>query len=228
MATTYSELLKRLRTENKLSQQHVADRLGIARTSYIALEQGKRDLLVSEAEVLADLYGISIGEIVTGSIPNNEKYKQMLFAFLREGLSKDGKVPKTKLAKLLYLADFAWYYEHLTSMSGMQYRKIQYGPVPDAYFRIVEELYESGKLSIDKTPEGAMLLSESKSGKREPIDMLDTSERALISDIAHKWKDRRTQEIVAFAHNQLPYKICTDGETIPYELITQEDPEYVY
>ena len=46
----------------------------------------------------------------------------------------DGKVPKTKLAKLLYLADFAWYYDHLKSMSGMQYRKITFGPVPDTFF----------------------------------------------------------------------------------------------
>ena len=113
-------------------------------------------------------------------------------------------------------------------MSGMPYRKITYGPVPDTYFRIVEELYESGKLDIDKTDEGAMLISETKSGKREPVTLLDTSEQKLIQTIARKWKNKRTQEIVDFAHNQLPYKICSDGEIIPYELITQEDPEYVY
>ncbi len=229
MTNPYFELLKKLRIEKNLSQQEIAERLNISRTSYIAFEQGKRELSLDEANKLADFYGISVADLAGGTMPNIEKYKQMLFAFLRTDASRDGKIPKTKLAKLLYLADFAWYYEHLASMSGMQYRKIQYGPVPDLYFRIVDELYEDGKLTIDtETVDGAMLISQSASGAREPINMLTTEEQGLISTIAKKWKKNRTQEIVDFAHNQLPYKICSDGEIIPYELITQEDPEYVY
>ena len=229
MSNTYFELLKKLRSEKDLSQQQLAERLGISRTSYIALEQGKRELSLGEARKLADFYGISIADLVGGTVPDIKKYKQMLFAFLRADASRDGKIPKTKLAKLLYLADFAWYYEHLTSMSGMQYRKIQYGPVPDTYFRLVDELYEDGKLAVDtETADGAMLISQSASGERESLDMLSTEERELISTIGKKWKKNRTQEIVDFAHNQLPYKVCSDGEIIPYELITQEDPTYVY
>jgi transcriptional regulator with XRE-family HTH domain len=229
MSTPYSTLLKKLRAEKGLSQQQLAERLSIARTSYVALEQGRRELSLGEAENLADFYGISIADLVGGAVPNSEKYKHMLFAFLRAEVSGDGKIPKTKLAKLLYLADFAWYYEHFASMSGMPYRKIQYGPVPDAYFRIVDELYEEGKITIDtKTTDGAMLISQSASGVREPIDTLNNKEQKLIVAIAKKWKHKRTQEIVDFAHNQLPYKVCSEGEIIPYELITQEDPEYVY
>ena len=59
-------------------------------------------------------------------------------------LIKTEKIPKTKLAKLLYLADFAWYYEHLQSMSGMRYKKMQYGPVPNNYFALVDEAEHQG------------------------------------------------------------------------------------
>lgn len=228
MSNSYFELLRKLRAEKDMSQQQLAERLHMSRTSYIALEQGKRELSLLEAERLSDLYGISVAELLGGSVQDVDKYKQMIFAFLRAGLANDAKVPKTKLAKLLYLADFAWYYSHLVGMSGMQYRKIPYGPVPDMYFRVVEELYEEGKLDINKTPEGAMLISQTKSGERESTDLLNPSEKQLIHTIAEKWKNNRTQEIVDFAHNQLPYKVCSDGEIIPYELITQEDPEYVY
>ncbi len=228
MSNTYFELIKTLRDGKDLSQKQVADKIGISRTSYIALEQGKRELNLSEAEKLSDIFGITVEELVGGNVQNLAKYRQMIFAFLRNGLANDGKVPKTKLAKLLYLADFGWYYNHLESMSGMRYRKIQYGPVPDTYFRVVEELYENGKLDIERTKEGAMLISQTKSGKRESINLLDKSEQKFICEISKKWKPKRTPEIVDFAHNQLPYKICSDGEIIPYELITQEDPEYVY
>jgi hypothetical protein len=138
-----------------------------------------------------------------------------------------GKMPKTKLAKLLYLADFAWFYAHLESMSGMQYRRIQFGPVPDLYFRALDELFESDKVDIEKSGD-AMLVSVAGSTPNTTQDLLSKDEKTLITTIANKWKSKRTQEIVDFTHNQLPYAICKPDEIIPYELITQEDPEYVY
>ena len=155
----------------------------------------------------------------------------MILTFLRMNVSKDGKIPKTKLAKLLYLTDFAWFYHSLESMSGMQYRKIVYGPVPDIFFRVLDELEEDGKIIIDrKSDDGKdmFLVSESESNKNEKIQTISTEEKDLMKKIAEKWKDKKTQEIVNFTHNQLPYSLCRDNELIPYELITQEDPDSVY
>jgi len=57
---------------------------------------------------------------------------------------------------------------------------------------------------------------------------LTNEEIELIKKISAKWKDKRTQEIVDFTHEQLPFKLCAPDEVIPYELITQENPENVY
>ena len=57
---------------------------------------------------------------------------------------------------------------------------------------------------------------------------ISKEEVKLIEKISKKWKDKKTSEIVDFTHNQLPFKICSPDEIIPYELITQEDPAYVY
>ena len=217
-----------MRKQKGITQQQVAEKLGMSRASYIALEKGVRELSITEAKKLAEIFGISANIFLGEPVQDFEKYKQMLFAFLRNDIAKDKKVPKTKLAKLLYLADFGWYYEHLESMSGMQYRKIQYGPVPDAYFRIIDDLYEQKKVDIQQTEEGAMLISQTRTGADEPTDQLSTKEKAFITKIAKKWKDKNTREIVDFTHNQMPYKFCEDGEYIAYELITQEDPEHVY
>ncbi|MDD4902823.1 MAG: DUF4065 domain-containing protein [Patescibacteria group bacterium] len=227
MANQYASFIKTLRKDRGLSQLEIADRLKISRASYIAVEQGKRDLAVPEAEKLAGLFGISVNELLCSSIPQYEKYKHMILAYLRGGVSNDGQVTKTKLAKLLYLADFAWYYDNLKSMSGMQYRRLQYGPVPDMYFRAVDELESEGRILINRKGE-YILISESQESKREKLNELEKDEINLIGDIAGKWKDKKTQEIVNFTHNQLPYKICLPDEIIPYELITQEDPDHVY
>lgn len=229
MINNYNKLIKELRIERSLSQAELAKKIGIARTTYINFEQGKTELNLSEIIKLSNILGISLEEIKYGLKPNYLKYKQMILSFLRNSGNTDGKIPKTKLAKLLYLADFSWFYKNLKSMSGMSYRKITYGPVPDHYFRAIDELFEEGIIDIDsKSKDGTFLIYQSRSGKREKITELNNLEKKLIKDISKKWKNKRTQDIVNFTHNQLPYLICGNNEIIPYSLITQEDPKNVY
>ena len=156
--------------------------------------------------------------------PNYEKYKQMILVFLRH----NKKIPKTKLAKLMYLADAGWFYYHLQSMSGMQYRKIQYGPVADSYFRIIDEMYENGQIEIEQTKDGAMLISQTRAGARNALSEMKNEESKLIHDIGEKWKGKKTNEIVEFTHNQLPYLCASENEIISLGLITQEDPHEYY
>ncbi|MFZ2039001.1 MAG: helix-turn-helix domain-containing protein [Minisyncoccia bacterium] len=227
----YIQKLKELRNKKGLSQEQIAKAIGVSRPTYTSIESGKQKLDLDEAQKLAGLFGIDVDTLLSGNIPNIEKYKHMILTFLRMNISKDGRIPKTKLAKLLYLADFAWFYEHSQSMSGMPYRKITYGPVPDNFFRALDELEESGKISIDhENSKGKemFLISESESNKNDKIATILPEEKALMEKIAKKWKDKKTQEIVNFTHNQLPYTLCRQDEIIPYELITQEDPEMVF
>jgi transcriptional regulator with XRE-family HTH domain len=227
MSTKYASFIKSLRTKRGVSQSVVAEKLGLSRQSYMAVERGVREMTLQEAERLCELYGISIEELSKATAPQYEKYKQMILAYLKSPVSTDGRVPKTKLAKLLYLADFAWYYENLQSMSGMQYLRRTYGPVPDPYFRALDELEDDGKITIDRKGE-VMLVSIGAGANRQKLDLLQKEEIELMKKISTKWKDKRTQEIVDFTHEQLPYKLCAPDEVIPYELITQENPEYVY
>lgn len=227
----YIETIKKLRTEKSLSQEEVATAIDVSRPTYAAIEAGKQSLDVEEAKKLASLFGIGIDELLLGASPDLPKYKHMILSFLRLNLANDGKVPKTKLAKLLYLADFAWFYDNLTSMSGMQYRKLEHGPVPDYFFRAIDELEEAGKIIVERknlVGRDMLLISESKSNVNEKTQTVSAEEVRLIKKIALKWKDKPTKEIVNFTHNQLPYFLCRKDELIPYELITQEDPDKVY
>jgi len=228
MSNKYAKFIKTLRNERGFSQSELAVKLGMSRPSYIAIEQGKKELTLSEAEKLSEIFGVSLKEMESGISANYEKYKQMILSYIRNAGSKDGCITKTKLAKLVYLADFAWFYNHLESMSGMQYRKIRYGPVPDSYFRAVDELFEDGQIEITPTEDGAMLISQTRNGAKIALSEISKDEEKLIKSISDKWKDKNTQEIVTFTHNQLPYAVCLDNEIIPYELITQENPGDVY
>ena len=53
-------------------------------------------------------------------------------------------------------------------------------------------------------------------------------EQNLIKAVCHKWKKAKTDELVLFTHNQMPWKVCKPREIIPYTLINNEEPENVY
>lgn len=224
MINKYAPFIKALRTKRGLSQLQVAEKLDMSRPSYIAVEQGKKELTVSEFEKLPAILGVSREELQGGETPDYEKYKQMILVFLRMG----GRMTKTKLAKLLYFADFGWFYYHLKSMSGMQYRKIQYGPVADSYFRIIDEMSDGGEIDITPTKDGAMLISQTRSGAKTDLTKMSKEEKVLMRKIGEKWKDKKTAEIVDFTHKQFPYLYAQDNEVVSYGLFTQENPDEIY
>ena len=214
-----------LREQSGLTQEEVASKLGISRQRWILVEKGERDLSTEELEILAALFGIDVADFFE-EIPNVKKFKQMYFACLKYAANEHGNVPKTKLAKLLYLADFTNFFKSLEPMSGVKYRRLDYGPVADIFFSITDDLLESGKINIDILDRGAQMISSRT--KEEDTSELSESELSQIKEICELWKDKPTQEIVNFTHEQKPWKMCRDGEYIPYSLIIQEDPDHVY
>lgn len=227
--------LENARLARGLTMEQVADVIGMSRQTYALVEVGKRDITLSQVETLAAILRVSEEELrgapdgistLINPIDSVEKYKQIILNALQFGADDDGKITKTKLAKLVYLADFTWYYENSVPMSGMSYRRLPRGPVADVYFRALDELEEDGIISREeKSP--AIMLSLTESAPA-PANRLSKDEKGMIERIGRAWHGRHTQEIVDFTHNQLPWQICRDGEVIPYGLITQEEPERIW
>jgi len=224
MTKNYYKFIKETRLKKGFSQADVAEKMGISRSSYIAVEKGKKDLTLGEFGKLSGILSVSFEELENRESPDYEKYKQMILAFLRKGEI----IPKTKLAKLLYFADFSWFYYHLHSMSGMQYRRMQYGPVSDPYFTIIDEMSDNGEINITQTKDGAMLISQTRSGAKIDLSKINKKEEKLIENIERKWKGKKTNEIVDFTHKQLPYLYAQDNEVVSYGLFTQENPDEIY
>lgn len=220
-----AEKIIKLREQSGFTQQEIAKKLGISRQRWILVEQGNRDLNTEELELLASIFGIDVADFFE-EIPDIEKFKQMYFACIKYAADeKRGGITKTKLAKLLYLADFTSFFNNLEPMSGVKYRRMEYGPVADIFFSLTEDLYEGGK--IDISPQGDALIISSKTREAEQ-NKLSEDEEKLIKKICELWKDKPTKEIVNFTHEQKPWKMCREGEYIPYSLIIQEEPDHVY
>ena len=225
-----STSIKKLRIERGVSQQELADLLEITRQTFSKLENWKIDPTLWQAVKISEFFGVDVVEFLPRDTQTRatkeidwEKYRQIIKNFIKYW-SNNWKITKTKLAKLCYLLDFARYYNNLESITWLEYRRIQQWPVPDAYFRTIEELQEEESITINQKWK-AYLIENVEEPKH---DRLSEDEMNLLEKIAKKWKDDDTQKIVDFTHQQLPRMICKDKEIIPYDLITQEESDNVY
>lgn len=220
-----------LRKEKKLNQEEIAKYLWITRQTFSKLEKWLIEPTLWQAVKLSELLWVDIDQFIDTDVKTEsskcidwEKYKQIITNFIKYWSDEDGKITKTKLAKLCYLLDFAWYYYNLEPITGLDYRKIQQWPVPDAYFATIDELYDEE--AIDIIPKWKTLLIENIWNPES--DKLSEDELNMLQDIAKKWKWKQTKEIVDFTHKQLPWMMSYDKELVPYLLITQEEVENVY
>ena len=223
--------IKKLREKSGITQQEIADKLGITRQTFSKMENWLIEPTLWQAVKLAETFGVKLSdfiydpsETIISKDIDWDKYKQIITNFIKFWSDSDGKITKTKLAKLCYLLDFSRYYFNLTPITGLEYRKIRQWPVPDAYFTAIEELQEEESIAIE-TKWKSFLIENIETPKH---DKLSDDEINLLKKIANKRKDKNTQEIVDFTHKQLPWMICNDKEIIPYDLITQEDFGNVY
>lgn len=223
--------IENIRKEKKLTQDEVAKYLWITRQTFSKLEKWSIEPTLGQAVKLSELLSIDIDNLIKTDTKVEakktidwDKYKQIITNFIKYGADDDGKITKTKLAKLCYLLDFSWYYYNLEPITGLEYKKFAQWPVPDAYFSTLDELFEQWEINV-KIKWPAYLIENIENPNH---DKLSEDEFEMLQNIANKWKWKKTGEIVDFTHKQLPWMICYEWETIPYGLITQEDPDNVY
>lgn len=83
------EILYQLRTKHKYSQENVALELGVDYTTYARYEAGKTEIKASQAQKLAELYGLSIDEFYHYGSKNTK---------VSEPEAVYNKTPKNKLS----------------------------------------------------------------------------------------------------------------------------------
>ena len=72
MKLALNEKLKSLRKELKLSQEYVANVLGINRTVVTTIESGTRKVTSDELKAFSELYGVTLDELMYDKDVNNE------------------------------------------------------------------------------------------------------------------------------------------------------------
>ena len=145
-----------------------------------------------------------------------EKLENMILYLVKR---LDG-VLKTKLNKLLWYCDFLNFKETSLSISGSQYLRLQYGPVPNNYDFITDMMRDEGLLDKMEVIFNARagVVGEEFTALAEPQeDMFSEKELQVMNFVADTFRNYTSKRIMDKSHQETAYTKCEDGDIISYE-----------
>ena len=146
-------------------------------------------------------FGTCLPSPMTGyKAPNFKKFSEMV-VFFTEKLQPW----KTKLNKLLFYADFNMHQQTGFSISGIQYRAIPMGPVPNNFNSIFEYLANKDEVDIYYTSfvdGGTGEQFKPNQNKSFNSELFSESELKVLHSIAEKFESTSTTEIIKISHKE--------------------------
>ena len=244
------ERILQLRKQKGLSQEDIARFLTIPRSSVAQIELGNRNLSVIELIKLSEVLGFSLDRFMASeyspmekvsnqseettreqdmriSVPEFklDKFKNVLLYILEQCAGKPN-VGETVLYKLLYFSDFNYYEKFEDHLTGSQYRKLPYGPVPQKLSTILSQLIEKGHLKRIKTEYHGYPQTRYIPLKKADLTKINGAEKEVIDQVIDRFSDWSAATISDYSHKDMPWKASQEGEVIDYELAFYREPPY--
>lgn len=129
----------------------------------------------------------------------------------------DNGIHKTKLLKELFYTDFKCYKMYGYSMTGLEYARIPYGPVPDNYEIILQELEKNEIIDYTKIIHENYDEDILKSKVGNDFGILTKEEIDILKSVKNYFLNFNVSSIVEFSHNESAYKNTNPSELISYE-----------
>jgi transcriptional regulator with XRE-family HTH domain len=244
--------LRQLREKADFSQDYVATKIGVSRPTYVQIEKGERELTVSEAAMLADLFDIDLADFLQArdvskpnvvieppskkgkreadiriSVPqkNLKKFKEVLL-YVLEKVGAKPNIGETAIYKLLYFIDFDYYEKFEEQLVGATYIKNRYGPTPVEFAKIVDDMKK--KKEIERVSSKYFQYEQKKYlPLRDPdLSVLSAREVAHIDDVLARLSDKSAKELSDYSHEDIPWKVHKQGDKISYESVFYRDYEH--
>lgn len=240
---SFQTTIRELRENAGLSQQDVADAIGIARATYASLEADRRPPNLDEMQALAEYYQIAPSELIDGTaslvnepitaydfseaaeeiVPRDidpktkpEKLREVLL-YILEKVGAKPNVGETVLYKLLYFIDFDYYEKTGHSITGLTYIRNHFGPTPAIDFKqVVEGMEAAGDLERIETKYFNNLQRKYLPTKRADLHELKATELQHIDETLVRLSDKTAKELTELSHLDTPWRVAKQGEKISY------------
>ncbi len=241
--------ISKLRKIKGYSQNELAKFLGISRPSLTQIELGNRNVTVIELKKIADNLSISIDKLLSQdfatedinftspdvidsqefriSIPKLkvDKFKEILLYILEKCAGKPN-IGETLLYKLLYFSDFNYYEIYEEHLTGAEYRKLPFGPVPQKLDSIINQMIASKMIKRFKTEYHGYPQTRYIPLTKPNLNNLKASEKDILDKVIEQFSDWSASAISDYSHKDMPWLASNDGEVIDYELAFYREHPY--
>lgn len=239
-----------LRKLKGLSQKDLAKSVKISRPSLAQIELGNRSVDILELQKLSLVLKFSLDDFMSEDfstsqdIENKEerkakkveerisepmlqvnKFKNVLLYILERCAGKPN-VGETVLYKLLYFSDFNYYELYEEHLTGAEYRKLPYGPVPQKLDIIIAQMIEKGQLQRVKTEYHGYPQTRYLPLEKADLTELRASEKDVIDRVIDQMSEWSAVAISNYSHKDMPWLASKDGEEINYELAFYRDAPF--
>jgi uncharacterized phage-associated protein len=172
---------------------------------------------VKEVDVAAE--EVTAYQEVRVSVPEFriDKFKNILL-YILERCGGKPNIGEKVLYKLLYFSDFNFYEIYEEHLTGNQYRKLPYGPVPEKLDNLINQLIEKGQLQRIKTDYHGYPQIRYIPMEKPDLTKMSAAEKEVIDQVIDRFSDWSASAISEYSHEDLPWKATEDGEIIDYEL----------
>jgi putative zinc finger/helix-turn-helix YgiT family protein len=141
-------------------------------------------------------------------------------AKVREMMAYFAELPDmfvTKLAKLMFYADFLHYREHTTSITGLAYAHAPQGPIPDRYERIRDDVIENAVVEIEERCgdnwSGEVLVAQ----RPADVSAFSESELAVLRAVRKRLGAKTSKCLSDMSHAETAWTATQMGGRISYE-----------
>jgi transcriptional regulator with XRE-family HTH domain len=244
------ERIAELRKLKGLTQEDLAKSVKISRTSLTQIESGNRSVDILELSELSKVLRFSLDDFMSEdftpnhditireekksikqeeriSIPKLEVNKFMnVFLYMLERCAGKPNIGETVLYKLLYFSDFNYYEIYEEHLTGATYRKLQYGPVPQKFDAIIQQMIEKKQIQRVKTTYHGFPQTRYLPLEKADLTLLRASEKEVIDRVIEHMSDWSASAISTYSHNDMPWLASKVGEEISYELVFYREPPF--
>ncbi len=241
--------ISEIRKDKGYSQNDLALMLKLSRTGITQIELGNRNLTVLELKKIANFLSISIDRLLSadfsitdhlsdekGKEKTNEyrisvpelkvnKFKEILLYILEKCAGKPN-VGETVLYKLLYFSDFNYYELYEEHLSGAEYRKLPYGPVPQKLNTIIGQMIANKQLKRFKVDYHGYPQTRYMPLSKPDLSGLSAREKDVIDKVIDHFSDWSASSISEYSHKDMPWLASKEGEVIDYELAFYREAPY--
>jgi hypothetical protein len=143
-----------------------------------------------------------------------------------EQLGRDDKFGKTRLTKLLFWAEFAWFRRTGRPIAGGTYIKMPRGPMLDGLNNYLDGMERGGLLHIVRRPSGGHTSLDRPVPDRDPdTSLFSPDQLALVDELIREHWGETAGKVSDLSHEFPGWQLAAPLEAIPYGTATVYAPE---